>query len=131
MFGEEIRKLRKANGLTLIQLEELTGISHSYLSQLERGERGNKNPPTEIFSKLAKTLKVSKLHLYRAAGLLDEADILALLDENKRLRESLEYYADTKLYEPYCIPMGDYASDVTEDNGEIARKALQGGGEVK
>lgn len=90
MFGEEIRKLRKANGLTLTQLEELTGISHSYLSQLERGERGNKNPPTEIFSKLAKTLKVSKLHLYRAAGLLDETDILEIVDENKRLREALE-----------------------------------------
>ncbi|WP_421927689.1 helix-turn-helix domain-containing protein [Lysinibacillus capsici] len=127
MFGEEIRKLRKANGLTLTQLEELTGISHSYLSQLERGERGNKNPPTEIFSKLAKTLKVSKLYLYRAAGLLDETDILEIVDENKRLRKALEYYADTKHYEPYCIAVGDYASDVTEDNGEIARKALEDG----
>ncbi|WP_342550931.1 hypothetical protein MKX57_09250 [Lysinibacillus sp. FSL M8-0216] len=47
--------------------------------------------------------------------------------ENRCLREALEYYADTKHYEPYCIPVGDYASDVTEDNGEIARQALQGG----
>ncbi|WP_432702654.1 hypothetical protein [Lysinibacillus sphaericus] len=47
--------------------------------------------------------------------------------ENKHLREALEYYADTKHYEPYCIPMGDYTSDVTEDNGEIARKVLEGG----
>ena len=49
------------------------------------------------------------------------------VDENKRLCEALEYYADTKHYEPYCIPIGDYASDITEDNGEIARKALEGG----
>ncbi len=48
-------------------------------------------------------------------------------EENKHLRKALEYYADTKHYEPYCIPMGDYASDVTEDNGEIARKVLEGG----
>ncbi|TKI52852.1 hypothetical protein FC756_26980 [Lysinibacillus mangiferihumi] len=48
-------------------------------------------------------------------------------EENKRLREALEYYADTKHYEPYCIPVGDYATDVTEDNGEIARQALDGG----
>lgn len=47
-------------------------------------------------------------------------------EENKRLRKALEYYADTKHYEPYCIPVGDYASDVTEDNGEIARQALGG-----
>ncbi|AHN24372.1 hypothetical protein [Lysinibacillus varians] len=59
-----------------------------------------------------------------------EADIYHLKEENKRLRKALEYYADTKHYEPYCIPVGDYASDVTEDNGEIARQALQGG-EIK
>ena len=59
-----------------------------------------------------------------------------LLDENKRLREALEFYANPTNYEvhgnvpifcgqehvgdtPECIP-------VSEDNGEIARKALAG-----
>jgi len=50
--------------------------------------------------------------------------IQVLEEENKLLRKALEYYADTKHYEPYCIQMGDYASDVTEDNGEIARQVL-------
>lgn len=50
--------------------------------------------------------------------------IQVLEEENKQLRKALEYYANTKHHEPYCIQMGDYASDVTEDNGEIARQAL-------
>jgi len=53
-------------------------------------------------------------------------DVPALVGEVERLRKVLSYYADEKHYEPYCIPMGDYASDVTEDNGEIARQALVG-----
>lgn len=53
-------------------------------------------------------------------------DVPLLVSEIERLRKALSYYADEKHYEPYCIPMGDYASDVTEDNGEIARQALLG-----
>lgn len=55
-------------------------------------------------------------------------DVPALVAEVERLRKALSYYADEKHYEPYCIPiqMGDYASDVTEDTGEIARQTLVG-----
>lgn len=58
-------------------------------------------------------------------------DVPALVAEVERLRKALSYYADEKHYEPYCIPMGDYASDVTEDNGEIARQALAGESDVQ
>lgn len=58
-------------------------------------------------------------------------DVPALVAEIERLRKALSYYADEKHYEPYCIPMGDYASDVTEDNGEIARQALAGESDVQ
>jgi|GEM_PF-5660596 len=124
MIGEEIRRLRKEKGMTLKQLANKIDLSQTYLSQIELGDR---NVSLEMLSKLESVFKVSKLHLYKVAGLLDETDILTLLDENKRLRKALEYYADTKHYEPYCIAVGDYASDVTEDNGEIARKVLEGG----
>ena len=35
--GERIRATRHARGLTLVQLAELCELSHSFLSQLERG----------------------------------------------------------------------------------------------
>jgi len=35
--GARIRSLRKLKGLTLVQLAQRTGLSHGYLSQIERG----------------------------------------------------------------------------------------------
>lgn len=35
--GARIRSLRKLKGLTLMQLSQRTGLSHGYLSQIERG----------------------------------------------------------------------------------------------
>lgn len=35
--GSRIRSLRKLKGLTLMQLSQRTGLSHGYLSQIERG----------------------------------------------------------------------------------------------
>jgi transcriptional regulator with XRE-family HTH domain len=37
VLGARIRKLRSARGLTLKQLGERTGLSHAFLSQVERG----------------------------------------------------------------------------------------------
>src|SRR5690554_2043126 len=98
--GEEIRKLRKENNLTLKQLAKETDLSYTYLSQIELGER---NVSPEILSKLSRCLGVSKIYLYKVAGYLDETDILSIVEENKRLREALEFYADKEIYEPVLI----------------------------
>lgn len=45
------------------------------------------------------------------------AKIAPLLDENKRLREALEFYADLNNY---------ISADVEDDGGDVARKALEG-----
>ena len=68
-FNGQLRKLRKRQGLTLVALAKLTGFSHSYLSQLERGERGNEGIPSpEVLKKLADGLSVDYLELMRLAG---------------------------------------------------------------
>lgn len=36
-LGELLRRLRRRNGLTLVQVAERSGLSHSFISQLERG----------------------------------------------------------------------------------------------
>lgn len=129
MVGEEIRRLRKENGMTLKQLANNIDLSHTYLSQIELGDR---NVSLEMLSKLASVLEVSKLHLYKAAGLLNETDILALLDENKRLRKALTFYADEKTYKN-AVDInfgGRHLFAIDNDEGKIARNALQGG-EIK
>ncbi len=37
VFGRDVRDLRKARGLTIARLAELTGLSIGYLSEIERG----------------------------------------------------------------------------------------------
>ncbi len=60
-FGQQIRKLRKENGLTMKQLAELTGVTEQAISQYERDVR---TPKGDIVNEIAKALKVDVLDLY-------------------------------------------------------------------
>jgi len=57
MYKNEMRKIRKQQGITLEELSIKTGISTGYLCHLELGTR--KNPSAKIMDKIAKTLKKS------------------------------------------------------------------------
>ncbi|MGY3714793.1 helix-turn-helix domain-containing protein [Sutcliffiella cohnii] len=54
MIGDEIKKLRNNNGLSLSELAEKSGVSKSYLSQLERNLQVN--PSLQLLSKIATSL---------------------------------------------------------------------------
>lgn len=69
LFGEYLKNLRKQKKLTIRQLDIYSGVSHSYLSQLENGKRGIPTP--EILKKLHGPLDVSYEELMMAAGYLD------------------------------------------------------------
>lgn len=67
-FGTYLRSLRKEANLTMRKLDSLSGVSHSYISQLERGERGIPSP--DILKKLAEPLGVEYGELMYEAGYL-------------------------------------------------------------
>ncbi|PEB56286.1 transcriptional regulator [Bacillus pseudomycoides] len=56
MIGENIYRFRKKIGLTLSELAEKSGISKSYLSNIERNI--NQNPSIQVMGKIALVLKV-------------------------------------------------------------------------
>ncbi|MFG6147951.1 helix-turn-helix domain-containing protein [Halobacillus sp. B23F22_1] len=56
-IGERIRKLRLGKGLSVNQFANLSGVSKSYISNIERGVQ--KNPSLSVMRKLANTLDVS------------------------------------------------------------------------
>jgi XRE family transcriptional regulator of biofilm formation len=56
MIGKNIAKIRERRGYTLSELAELTNISKSYLSNIERNL--NKNPSLQIMLKIATVLNV-------------------------------------------------------------------------
>ena len=65
-IGPLLRKLRGETSLR--EVRRLTGISNSYLSEIERGER---RPGTSLIKRLAALYGVDIRHLMKSAGYLD------------------------------------------------------------
>ncbi|MFT4211038.1 MAG: XRE family transcriptional regulator [Microbacterium sp.] len=63
-LGARIRQLRKARGLTLVQLATATELSHPFLSQLERGLA---QPSLGSLRRIALALETSPIELIAAA----------------------------------------------------------------
>jgi transcriptional regulator with XRE-family HTH domain len=59
-FGEKLRKLRTARGISQEALAGAAGLHRTYVSSVERGER---NVTITTIQKLAKALKVSMAEL--------------------------------------------------------------------
>ncbi|GAI19913.1 unnamed protein product, partial [marine sediment metagenome] len=72
-LGVILRARRKDKGLTLTQLSSLSGLHHSHIARLERGERF---PTERTLKKLAEPLGFSELELCKLAGFIprDAAD---------------------------------------------------------
>jgi transcriptional regulator with XRE-family HTH domain len=64
LIGARIRALRRARGLTLVQLAARSDLSHPFLSQLERGRA---RPSMLSLEKIARALDSSQLELMEAA----------------------------------------------------------------
>lgn len=63
-LGRQIRLLRRAQGLTLVQLAERTHLTHSFLSQLERGLT---RPSMPSLDRIARALDSTQPALMAAA----------------------------------------------------------------
>ena len=69
-LGEYLKRLRLEQRFSQREVEERSGVSNSYLAQIERGDR--RPPSAEILRKLAPVYNVPVRDLLEAAGLLDE-----------------------------------------------------------
>ncbi|WML59301.1 helix-turn-helix transcriptional regulator [Neobacillus sp. PS2-9] len=72
MIGKNIARLRNQRGYSLSELAELTNISKSYLSNIERNL--NKNPSLQIMIKIASVLKVDLITLLQT-GLEEDRNL--------------------------------------------------------
>lgn len=68
-LGKYIKQLRESNFLSIRQLSQLSGVSNSYISQVENGKRGT--PTSDILEKLAPHLNVSYEALMEMAGYIN------------------------------------------------------------
>lgn len=68
MFYDKLRQLRKQQGFTIREVADRSGVSPSYISQLENGQRGIPSP--EVLNKLSEGLNTSYAVLMQEAGYL-------------------------------------------------------------
>lgn len=98
MIGKNIAEIRKKRGYSLTELAELSGISKSYLSNIERNI--NNNPSIEVLQKIAKVLNVDFITLIEPHRDIDshkyiEREWIQLLKEMKELgidKEDIKEY---------------------------------------
>lgn len=76
MIGNNISAIRKQRGFTLSELSERTGISKSYLSNIERNLK--QNPSIHVMEKIASVLKVDLKTLLKIAT---EGEVKPSLDK--------------------------------------------------
>lgn len=74
-LGEFLKWLRQRKGVSLKKVEDDTGISNAYLSQLETGTR-KRLPSPDRLKALADYYNVSLQQLLEKAGYFGEADIV-------------------------------------------------------
>lgn len=86
-FGEELRKLRKEKGLSIRKLSELSGVAHSYLSQVETSKRGI--PKVETLERIATGLNIPSIDLLVQAGYIDPTNYLKMKNEIEDIELSL------------------------------------------
>lgn len=63
IFGRNVRRVREARGLTQEDLEGMTGLRRSYISDLERGVR---NPTIRALARIAEALQIAPAELLSA-----------------------------------------------------------------
>ncbi len=64
-FGEKVRRVRRARGLSQEELAHRAGVHRTYLGGIERGER---NPSLKNMAGIAEALGVTLSDLFRFEG---------------------------------------------------------------
>ena len=116
-FGEYMRALRKRKGLTISQLEKLTGISNAYISQIETGKR--RTPSPDILQKLAQHLDVSYEHIMLEVGYMQrDIEHHAPFDLMQILQHNDVFFNGIKLSAKQCQLLRDIVEEFTKTSAD-------------
>jgi len=92
-LGKTLKSTRENVSLTLREVENSTGISNAYLSQLENDKI--KNPSANILYKLASVYKISLDSLLTASGIIEKKENISGENDNQSfLEKEIAFYKD-------------------------------------
>ena len=118
-FGEYLRTLRLEKRYSLREVEELSGVSNSYLGLIERGQRPI--PGADILKKLAPVYDVPVRDLLAVAGYLREEDIS--LSEEDEVEMAFRYVMNDPRYKSGTRIKGGVTTEVKRFIVEMYEKA--------
>lgn len=91
-LGVTLKEAREKNNFTLRQVDEMTGISSAYLSQLENEKI--KKPSANVLYKLAATYGEQLNNFLRAAGIIQTTTVhQEEISEEEQWANKLAFYA--------------------------------------
>lgn len=97
MIGKNIYELRRNRGLSLSELSERSGISKSYLSNIERDI--HKNPSIQILEKISDVLNVDLMNLlvpgFTSENFIPDKELYEFVTELKKTgieKENIQEY---------------------------------------
>jgi len=97
-FGDYLREIRGKRSLRTI--ESLTGISHTYLSSLEKGydprSKKPRSPTPEVIKQLSEGLNIDYYLLMKKAGYLDNRPAHEIIED---VKNKFSNYDFTELFE--------------------------------
>ena len=118
-FGEYLRTLRHEKRYSLREVEELSGVSNSYLGLIERGQRPI--PGADILKKLAPVYDVPVRDILAAAGYLKEEDVS--LSEEDEVEMAFRYVMNDPRYKSGTRIKGGITTEVKRFIVEMYEKA--------
>lgn len=92
IFGDYLKEIRGSRSLR--EMEKITGLSHTYLSTLEKGydprSKKERKPTPEVIKRLAETLDENYFELMQLAGYMENDDINHLYQKRKNIEIEFE-----------------------------------------
>lgn len=121
-IGEYLRSLREGQKLSLREVAAKTGVSVSYITQIENGRR--KAPGPEVLKRLAPAYNVPVRDLLRAAGYLDDIkEIRSVLSDEEEVERAFGYVISDPRYQSGTRVTGPITTDVKRFIVEMYEKA--------
>lgn len=91
-LGEKLKDAREHLPMTLRQVEDATGISNAYLSQLENNKI--QKPSANILYKLSTLYKISLNSLLAAAGIIEGSANVSETPKEDQALSNIAFYAE-------------------------------------
>jgi len=91
-LGKKLKEAREHLPMTLRQVEEATGISNAYLSQLENGKI--QKPSANILYRLSSLYRINLNLLLAAAGIITTSDDNEELSKENKIANDIAFYAE-------------------------------------